>query len=104
MLLRIGMVFVLFASALRGQTVRQLRAGAFAADITPRQWPVRLIGGFTQPLAESAHDALHARAVVLDDGRTKLAIVVVDSCYVPRALFDDARQLAEGAPGYHHHR
>ena len=30
-------------------------------------------------MAESAHDPLHARALVFDDGATKLAMVVVDS-------------------------
>lgn len=99
MLLRIVMVFALSALALSSQTVRQIRAGAFAADITPRQWPVGLIGGFTQPLAESAHDALHVRAVVLDDGRAKVAIVVADSCYMPRALFDAAGKLAAAGTG-----
>jgi hypothetical protein len=74
-----------------------LRAGAFAADVTPREWPVRLIGNFTQPFVSKAHDPLHARALVLDDGRTKLAIVVVDSCYLPRVLIDQAKARAEKA-------
>ncbi|MCC6587673.1 MAG: neutral/alkaline non-lysosomal ceramidase N-terminal domain-containing protein [Bryobacterales bacterium] len=77
-------------AALPAQT-KQFRAGAFAADVTPQQWPVRIIGGFTQPLATKAHDPLHARAMVLDDGTTKLAFVVVDSCYLPRALYDRAK-------------
>ena len=76
-----------------------LRAGAFAADITPREWPVRLIGNFTQPFVYKAHDPLHARGLVLDDGRSKLAIVVVDSCYVPRALIDQAKARAQKATG-----
>ena len=80
-----------------GQPARQMRAGAFAADITPRQWPVRVIGGFEQPLAEEAHDLLHARALVLADGSTKIAIVVVDSCFLPRALIDRAKARAETA-------
>jgi len=76
-----------------------LRAGAYAADITPRQWPVRLIGNFGLTLAHSAHDPLHARALVLDDGRTKLAIVLVDSCYLPRDLYDKAKRQAEQTTG-----
>jgi hypothetical protein len=50
-------------------------------------------------LAASAHDRLHARAIVLDDGRTKVAIVVVDSCYLPRSLFDAAKRAAEEVTG-----
>ena len=91
--------FSMTAMVAFGQPVRQVRAGAFAADITPKQWPVRLIGGFEEPLAESAHDPLHARALVLDDGRAKIAIVVVDSCFLPRALDDRARSRAEKATG-----
>jgi hypothetical protein len=94
MLLRIWIALVVSALATFGQAPQQIRAGAFVADITPRQWPVRLIGGFTQPLADSAHDALHARAIVPDDGWAKVAIVVIDSCYPPRALFDAASWLA----------
>ena len=76
-----------------------LRAGAFAADITPQEWPVRLIGNFGLTLAHKAANPLHARALVLDDGRTKIAIVVVDSCFIPRALLDAAKARAEQATG-----
>ena len=71
-----------------------LRAGAFAADITPREWPVRLIGNFGLTMAHKASDPLHARALVLDDGSTKVAIVVVDSCHMPRALLAAAKVRA----------
>jgi len=110
MLARICVIFGTFAGLAvtmplaLGQAAPQFRAGAFAADITPRQWPVRLIGGYEEPLAESAHDPLHARALVLDDGGTRIAIVVVDSCFLPRALDDRARARAEkatGIPGRH---
>jgi len=76
-----------------------LRAGAFAADVTPREWPVRLIGNFAQPFVYKAHDPLHARGIVLEDGRSKLAIVVVDSCYLPRVLIDAAKARAQKATG-----
>jgi hypothetical protein len=89
---------LIVVSVAAGQT-KQFRAGAFAADVTPQQWPVRIIGGFTQPLATTAHDPLHARALVLDDGASKLGFVVVDSCYVPRALWDRARIRIVAATG-----
>src|SRR4029079_18349468 len=41
-------------------------------------------------------DELHARCLVLDDGRTQFAFVVVDSCMVPREVFDLAKQLVHG--------
>lgn len=99
MAMRLLATVLIIATGLYGADTRQFRAGAFAADITPQQWPVRLIGNFEQPVVSQAHDPLHARAVVLDDGQKKLAIVVVDSCYVARALYDRAKQRASKATG-----
>ncbi|MCP5112867.1 MAG: hypothetical protein GY953_18735, partial [bacterium] len=75
------------------------RAGAAVADITPQQWPVQLVGSFSERPATKAWDPLRARSLVLDDGVTKLAIVTVDSCYVPRKLLDQAKQRASKLTG-----
>src|SRR4051812_7093311 len=66
-----------------------LRAGAFAQDITPTEFPVVVNGGFTEVIATKANDRLHARAIVVADGRERIAIVVVDSCMLPRELIDE---------------
>jgi len=71
-----------------------LRAGAAAVDVTPNDFPVNMPGGFAANMAETAHDPLHARALVLDDGRTKLALVVVDNLGVAREAADEAKFLA----------
>jgi hypothetical protein len=71
-----------------------LRAGAAAVDITPKQFPIDMPGGFSANPASQAHDPLHARALVLDDGKTKLAIVLVDNVGVARAAADEAKLLA----------
>ncbi|MCE9563327.1 MAG: neutral/alkaline non-lysosomal ceramidase N-terminal domain-containing protein [Planctomycetes bacterium] len=71
-----------------------LRAGVAAVDITPKDFPVNMPGGFGPNMAEKAHDALHARALVLDDGKTKLAIVIVDNLGVAREAIDEAKLLA----------
>ena len=81
-----------------------LHAGAATADITPQQWPVELIGSFSKRLAGHAWDRLNARAVVLDNVETRLAFVTVDSCLVPRTLFDEAKRRAAelcGMPADH---
>ncbi len=44
--------------------------------------------------AASVKTKINARAIVLDDGQRRLAIVVVDSCMMPRPLLDDAKRLA----------
>ena len=44
------------------------KAGAFAQDITPKKFPVSVNGGMQDRQAKGAHDPLHARCLVLDDG------------------------------------
>jgi hypothetical protein len=67
-----------------------LRAGAATSNISP--WLGLSINGNTHDhKAEYVHDELHARALVLDDGKTRLAIVVADSCMVPREVVAEAK-------------
>ncbi|NOX56661.1 MAG: hypothetical protein GXP27_19890 [Planctomycetes bacterium] len=98
---RIGLVlgFVLLSGSNWGQSAEPparpngvLKAGAAKVDITPRKWPQPMVGSFSERLATKAWDPLYVRAMVLDDGRTALAIAIVDSCYVPRHVLDDAKQ------------
>jgi hypothetical protein len=50
-------------------------------------------------MATGANDPLHARCLVLDDGDVTLAMVVCDSCAIPRTLMDDAKRQASAATG-----
>ncbi len=77
----------------------RLRAGAAAVDITPVEWPVRVIGNFGLTMADSAHDPLHARAVVLEDAGVRIAIVLIDSCYVKREEADEIKAAASKRTG-----
>ncbi len=72
----------------------QLRAGASAVDITPELFPLNMPGLFTARMADSAHDPLDARALVLDDGATTLALVVVDNIGVAQEVCDEAKVIA----------
>jgi hypothetical protein len=81
------------------EPAREFRAGAFAQDITPLKFPISVNGGMQDRQATGVHDRLHARCLVLDDGHTKTAIVVVDSCMVPREIFDGAKEHASKATG-----
>ena len=76
-----------------------LVAGASAVDISPRTLPVRRNGGFIEATATRIADPLHARALVLADGRTRIALVVVDSCMLPRTLCDEVKELVEQSTG-----
>ena len=76
-----------------------LEAGAAAVDITPRDWPLPLIGSFRYRPATGAHDALNSRALVLTDGTETVAIAIVDSCYIPRETLDEAKRQAQAETG-----
>lgn len=89
----------LFVAPVLRAAPQELRAGAFAQDVTPEKFPVSVNGNFADRKATGANDPLHARCLVLDDGTTKLALVVVDSCMIPRPILDEAKALAEKATG-----
>ncbi len=76
-----------------------LRAGAAAVDITPQQFPLNMPGGFNANLAQRAHDPLHARALVLDDGTTTLSMVVVDNLGVAPEVLEEAKTIASQQTG-----
>ncbi len=77
----------------------RLRAGAAAVDISPQEFPIRVIGNFGLTLAKSVHDPLHARALVLEDGSVKIAIVQVDNCIMKREEMDRAKALVTSRVG-----
>jgi neutral ceramidase len=76
------------------EATSRLNAGAAAIDITPQQYPLNMPGGFSANMAESAHDSLHARALVLQSGGTTLAMVVVDNLGLAPEVLDEAKALA----------
>lgn len=79
----------------------KLRAGAAAVDITPTpdMFPMNMPGGFSANMAEKAHDPFHARALVLDDGKTTLAMVVVDNLGAGPDVLNEAKALAAEKTG-----
>jgi neutral ceramidase len=87
-------IFTTSANAVAGP----IRAGAFAQDITP-PFPISMNGGMQDRTAKRAHDPLHARCLVLSDGRKTLAIVVCDCCMIPRELVDQAKEKASATTG-----
>lgn len=72
----------------------ELRAGAAIVDVTPAQLPVLVNGGMLSRNADQIRTSINARAIALSDGTTSIAMVVVDSCMLPRLLLDDAKQQA----------
>jgi len=92
--LNVVVVFGLLAHSAAAQEIRGLRAGSSAVDITPKEFPLNMPGGFSANMALKAHDPLQVRAIVLDDGTLKLAIVIVDNLGVAREVLDEAKFLA----------
>ncbi len=76
-----------------------LRAGAAAVDVTPQQFPLNMPGGFSANPATGAHDPLHSRALVLDDGKTAFAMVVVDNLGLASETTADAKAIASARTG-----
>lgn len=75
-----------------------LQAGAATSNITP-ELGEKIVGGFLPFPATHVHDELHARCLVLDDGGTKLALVVCDLLGLHRSLSLEARRLIEAETG-----
>ena len=70
------------------------RAGAAVVDITPEELPVLVVGGFLSRTANQITDRLYARCLVMDNGSTRVALTVVDSCVLPADLLDETKRQA----------
>ncbi|WP_419189953.1 hypothetical protein [Stieleria marina] len=72
----------------------QLHAGAAVIDISPTQMPVLVNGGMMSRTVDEIRTTVNARAIVVTDQDDTVAIVVVDSCMVPKEILDEAKQRA----------
>ncbi len=77
----------------------EFRAGAAVVDVTPEKLPVIVNGGMLSRTADKVKTRVHARAVAVADGDTRIVIVVVDSCMMPRPLLDEAKAIASERTG-----
>ncbi|MBN1347477.1 MAG: hypothetical protein JXQ73_32605 [Phycisphaerae bacterium] len=93
-LLLIGVLSVWVPMAPAKEKDKPFRAGAATSNITPRLG-ISVNGGMSDRSAAHVHDELHFRCIVLDDGKTRLAIGTIDSCVVPRDVIDAAKQIIE---------
>ncbi len=76
-----------------------LLAGAAEVDISPPKLPVLASGGFLERMGTELRDPLFVRGLVLDDGRMRLAIVVVDTLMMTREMLDAVKEKAAAATG-----
>ncbi len=80
------------------QPARQFLAGAAASNITPPLGQP-IVGGWSPKPATHVHDELYAKCLVLDDGQTRLAIVICDNVGIPREVYDAAKQIVHEHTG-----
>ncbi len=97
--LLVPMILVASSCSVSAKAGNPLRAGAATAEITPGAG-VSLDGPISKngPVM-GVHDPLFARALVLDDGQTRLAIVICDACMIGRDVFDAAKAIVHKQTG-----
>src|SRR5687767_4942451 len=96
--MRLLLLSLAAAVSLHAADAPPLQAGAATSNITP-ELGGDVVGGFLPFPATHIHDELHARCLVLDDGKTKLALVVCDLLGMHRSLSIEARRLIQEATG-----
>jgi len=78
-----------------------LKAGAARANINPPNG-TPLAGYYAERLSQGVNDDIFAKALVFDDGTTRVALVTCDLIGVPRHVVTEARKLIQketGIPG-----
>jgi putative membrane-bound dehydrogenase-like protein len=93
------LLFLLGLAVITAQAQPAFRAGVSAIDITPTTFPRIIAGGFIEAQSSTVTDKLYTRSLVLDDGKTQIAIVIVDTCMMTRSLIDEAKALASYQTG-----
>ncbi len=69
-------------------------AGVATTDVSPTTFPRIIAGGFLEGRADQLADRLYVRSFVFDDGKTKIAFAIVDTCMMTQSLIDEAKELA----------
>lgn len=75
-----------------------LRVGFAKVDITPSQ-PTPMAGYYHGRLSTETHDPLWCRAVVIDDGANKAAIITLDLISTTRWMTVESRKMIERVSG-----
>ncbi|MFM2004345.1 MAG: hypothetical protein RI963_3771, partial [Planctomycetota bacterium] len=78
---------------------QKLLAGAAIVDVSPPKFPIAVNGNMTVKMATSIETPVNARAIVLAQGDSLVAMVVIDSCMIPRDLCDEIKAMASKATG-----
>jgi hypothetical protein len=85
----LSLILLALAAPAFGQS---LQAGAATSNITPPLGQP-IVGGFSPAPSTNIHDELNARCLVLDDGQSRLALVVCDLLGFHSVVSDEARRI-----------
>jgi hypothetical protein len=96
--IKASVLLLVAVSSTVGSDAQEFQAGFATADITP-PFGWRRAGSYTELISTGVHDPLFAKAMVISQGDTTVAVVGNDLCSVPRELTDRARQLAREKTG-----
>lgn len=102
MLRCLALVLVLLVTTTVSAQDKALRAGFAEGEITPKideKKPIYLAGFGKNRIATGVHDPLMARAVVLNDGKAKIALVSVD---LVGFFLPEVERVRAKLPGFHH--
>ncbi len=91
----IGLSLAVVSLSLEADEGKVFRAGAAVSNITPFLGTPVAGAGSVVP-TNNVHDELHARALVLDDGETRIALVVCDSSGISHSICEKAREFIAG--------
>ena len=89
----LALVLLLVICALPSNAAAELKVGAAVIDITPERLPVVVSGSFVKRWFGTVISPLSARAIVIDDGETRIGMLVVDTCLTPQPLCDEVKKL-----------
>jgi hypothetical protein len=78
--------------------MEKIKAGASKVDITPPLGTI-INGDFISHYARHVHDTMYAKAIVLKDPNTTVAICVVDICAMKRSLLDEVKKQVQQQTG-----
>lgn len=98
--LRFGCL-ILMSACMASAVAGDLRLGTAAVKITP-SLGTPMAGYYVERASQGVLDdiyAIYAKATVLDDGKTKAAMVVCDLLGLPRSVVVDARRMIEEKTG-----
>lgn len=93
------LIFLVSVTTSFAQDKPVLKAGAATSNITPPLGE-QIVGNWKPIPAAHIHDELHARCLVMDDGSTRLGIVICDNVGIPREVFDAAKQKIHDSTGF----